>query len=474
MQRSVYFYRTGYPAFLTTVCHCLPKRQAVFGVAAYTASAKQWHTVLRRTGLVRNAGYTLIEILVATALSLILLGAVVQIFGLIGGSVNDSRATLEASDRLRATAVRLQKDLAGLTVTPIPPRSPESDEGYLEIIEGPVGPAIPIAATGAIAVDNDSGGVDTTVGDYDDILMFTTRSAVRPFVGRYWDTVMGSQSTIESDTAEVAWFIRGRTLYRRVLLVVPGANLSGAVFGGFYNKYDISIRSSNGTTTGTLIANTQGDLTRRECRFAHDPIIPDNFPYDVRGWEKWGLPTLEECSANTWNAGAQPPPTGGNSLSQYDFWNDPPITNYSASGGRIAEDIILTNVIGFDVKVWDPDVSPCGAYVDLGNGGASGVFAGLGNTQSLPSLPVTARVYCTWSTHYESDGHDTNNDGVTIDEGTNGFDDDGNGIVDDAGEQETSPPYPVPLRGIQVKIRVFEPDSRQIREGTVVQDFLPK
>ena len=46
------------------------------------------------------------------------------------------------------------------------------------------------------------------------------------------------------------------------------------------------------------------------------------------------------------------------------------------------------------------------------------------------------------------------------------------GIVDDATESVTAPPYPVQLRGIQVKIRVFEPDSRQIREVTVVQDFL--
>ncbi len=62
---------------------------------------------------------------------------------------------------------------------------------------------------------------------------------------------------------------------------------------------------------------------------------------------------------------------------------------------------------------------------------------------------------------------------------TNGFDDPGNsgvanGIVDDDDEKITSPPYPAPLRGIQVKIRVFEPDSRQIREVTIMQDFLPK
>ena len=57
---------------------------------------------------------------------------------------------------------------------------------------------------------------------------------------------------------------------------------------------------------------------------------------------------------------------------------------------------------------------------------------------------------------------------------TNGLDDDNNGVVDDANETITQPPYPVALRSIQVKIRCFEPDSHQIREITVVQDFLPK
>ena len=65
----------------------------------------------------------------------------------------------------------------------------------------------------------------------------------------------------------------------------------------------------------------------------------------------------------------------------------------------------------------------------------------------------------------------------------NGFDNDGDGVVDEInytdpttgkGDNETAPPYPAPLRGIQVKIRVFEPDSRSIREVTIIQDFLPK
>ncbi len=86
-----------------------------------------------------------------------------------------------------------------------------------------------------------------------------------------------------------------------------------------------------------------------------------------------------------------------------------------------------------------------------------------------------ARVYDTWSTHYENVGL-LGLSTVTYPPGrsTNGFDDDGDGIVDGDNEKITSPPYPYPLRGIQVKIRVFEPDSRQIRELTIVQDFLPK
>jgi hypothetical protein len=45
------------------------------------------------------------------------------------------------------------------------------------------------------------------------------------------------------------------------------------------------------------------------------------------------------------------------------------------------------------------------------------------------------------------------------------------GVVDSASEKLTWPPYPAPLRGIQVKIRVYEPDSRQVREVTVTQSF---
>jgi hypothetical protein len=89
-------------------------------------------------------------------------------------------------------------------------------------------------------------------------------------------------------------------------------------------------------------------------------------------------------------------------------------------------------------------------------------------------------IYDTWSTFYERDGIDQFNDGLG-DQAFNGLDDDidpnpMNQVfqygVDDAGEFETSPPYPTPLRGIQVRIRMYEPGTRQTRQATIVADFL--
>jgi type II secretory pathway component PulJ len=497
---------------------------------------------------------TLIELLIATALSLLLLGAVVQMFGSVGQSITDSRAMLESADRLRLTATRLQQDLAGVTVTMNPPRKPENNEGYFEYIEGPMTAAN--ASTFAINTDNNNQG-DTTVGDVDDILMFTTRSTGQPFVGKY---AAGAGGVAQSDVAEVAWFVRGRTLYRRVLLVAPALSPTGSPFYG-YNDISVSIQN------GTLVANSLGDLTKRENRFAHQT---GGFPYspyvstatwsatNVSNWTVLRLPTLCECSSTSWIPGGAVPGYGSPTIlspfgpGQFDAWRNPlpysqfdPATGayngfYTAgaptTGQRIADDVILTNVIGFDVKGWDPQapvfsassgtgllrpgdssytaawtaawtasptgptvgqsvtvngivytVASFGAYGDLGYGSTAytpllaGSLSHLGHPKSyLNTSATTARVYDTYSTHYETVALNPQPAGTTPGQAVNGFDDNGNGIVDDIvyngaatdGENITAPPYPIPLRGIQVKIRVYEPDSRQVREVTVIQDFL--
>lgn len=484
-------------------------------------------------GLARK-GYTLIEMLVATTLTLVMMGAVATVFGMIGEGVSAARATLEMSDAMRATAQRLRTDLEGATQTVGPPHFGEwsdgegaANEGYFEYIEGPLGP---VTAPGAYAV-TDAGAADTTVADTDDILLFTTRTRGEPFIGR----VNGNAA--ESQDAEVAWFVRGRTLYRRVLLVRPDLNstdgsgfycLAGVASAGFYNLYDLSARLEWDThdpmnPVRKVVANSLADLTRRECRYAHHFRLAggdDTYPFSAGRWGQLGLPTLGECSHANWVVDGMNPTTimAGVTFptpNVMDFWINTPFATWTGvesdtgeltayPGARTGEDVVLSNVIGFDVKAWDPNAPvrgngttvlypgdpgypggvgystiAYGAYVDLGYGGAS-LFGGdsWDYTTASPFGPRSelTRVYDTWSLHYEHDGVKQvgNVSGLVTDAGTNGFDDDGNGLVDDVYEQETQAPYPVPLRGIQVKLRVFEPDSRQIREMTVVHSFLPE
>jgi hypothetical protein len=173
--------------------------------------------------------------------------------------------------------------------------------------------------------------------------------------------------------------------------------------------------------------------------------------------------------------------------------------NGRLSGNRMGEDIVLTNVLAFDVRVFDPaavirsattialtpgdpgygdasppNPTPTGAYVDLGSGIAATTLMGAADARSKlrPATVNDPRFYDTWSTHYEFNGIDEDRDG-TVDEGTDGVDNNNDGVIDDLAERETSPPYPVALRGIEIRIRVYEPSSRQVRQVTVRHTFVP-
>jgi hypothetical protein len=104
--------------------------------------------------------------------------------------------------------------------------------------------------------------------------------------------------------------------------------------------------------------------------------------------------------------------------------------------------------------------------------------AGLAS-QVLPGR-YQADIGCTWDSWtlaYERDGinQDTKTEPAAnqiVDEGTDGLDNDGINGVDDAGERETVPPYAYPLRGVQIRIRLYEPGTRQARQATVENDFI--
>ena len=467
-----------------------------------------------------RAGMTLIEMLVATTVTLILMAAIGQVFSTFGRSVSGSRAALDMNARMRTVAWRLRQDLAGATAPTLPPLDPADGLGYFEVIEGPLH-------------DTDAANNSNVLAaDIDDVLLFTTKAGGTPFRGAF----LGQ--TIESNFAEIAWFARPTvrattpatyTVYRKQMLVVGyvgagafntsglGNSVSFAAFGAsndiawrtIYDTYDLSVSRRRTTPgilvpNGWLVPNTLADLTKREYRFMHNPLgdttglpptLPPGgqFPYAFVGH-----------TAASVSSGTETLPAGLAGLV------------FDSNSPRLGEDVVLTNVVAFDVRVFDPaaplanspsgndvvgpldDTSPFpavptanGAYVDLGNqvmtvgpSGESPRFAGFGSPLSrLLGSSTTACVYDTWSTHYEADGVDQ--DGVAgVDQGVNGADDQvparlglspipADGVIDDVDEWETKPPYPYPLRGIEVRIRCYDPSSRQVRQVTVRHTFVP-
>ncbi len=453
----------------------------------------------------QRRGFTLIEMLVSLAITLIMMAAVVTLFGVVSGSVSKSRALIETSDRLRAAREVIQRDLDGMTATLKPPLSPENGQGYFEIIEGKFSDG-GLDSTAVLV------GYNTTAamfGDCDDVLMFTTRSRGGPFLGKFAGA--GGPRIIESQDAEVIYFLvqdgpiidatalptptRLCTLYRRVLLVAPSLDATIPPFtapsNSFHAANDVSVRYED-TPAPRMIPNSLGDLTKRENRFAHFNVARyGDYPFLV------DTTTSPYVPFRTVSTPSQPPswPPGRPEQNAY-------LRPFVAD--RLGDDVLLTNVLAFDVRAWDADATlwenngvvsgpgepgwntgnqvGTGAYVDLGYSNATISQFSIVNRHQKPRGGVFLlgtgddnRIYDTWSLHYENDGIDQDQNGV-IDGGTNGLDDDGDGLIDEIelgdpttrSEWDTQPPYMIPLRGLKITVRVYEPSSQQVREVEVI------
>ncbi len=453
--------------------------------------------------------------LVSLAITLIMMGAVVTLFGVVSESVSKSRSLIETSDRLRAAREVIQQDLQGATASLTPPLSPENGQGYFEIIEGQSSDGGPTKSPFQNYGANTTGAM---FGDCDDVLMLTVRSRSGPFLGKY--STGGTPRIIESPVAEVVYFlvqdgpiidatlnppIRLCTLYRRVLLVSPSTPEFSLPFADFYALNDISAHYRTFTTAPSerLVPNTLGDLTKRENRFAHYGDLLSTYygqhPFHVNTAM---LPQVPFAVVPT-------PPTGSTFTNPVFPVNRPEIGAFLAplAGARLGDDVLLTNVIAFDVRVWDAEATlwenggivagpgdpgwnagnqvGTGAYVDLGYSPATlSQFADVnpdqkprGTTEYLLGTNNDNRIYDTWSLHYENDGIDQDGQ-LGADAGTNGLDDDGDGLIDEqefdpttGSEWDTQPPYATPIRGVQITLRVYEPSSQQVREVVIVQNF---
>lgn len=429
--------------------------------------------------------YTLVELLIAMTLSLLLLLGVAELFKRVGGSLNDTRSVMSASAHLNEAALLLRQDLDGISpsLATKPKRiadylsdknsqKPNDSDGYLEIIEG----------SGTISshpyVDED-GNPDPTVGDVDDIIAFTAKNNGVPFRGLIRGEI------VERESAEIVWFVRGNILFRRIRLIddVTRNNNTTQVFsdpntkmnfssknellskypkpmeGGLFAiveadetsdgglmRYDAVWRGGDWVWTTLLLFD---DLARRARRYGHDGIQSNSFPYPLydgayAGWYYLRMPTLEESDFLSgqgvlyWKT-ATTVPAMPEKLNP-DLWTEPhffPTLQDRKSGSlqacienprnpRAGEDALLTNVLSFDVKVWD---SVTKNFVDLGTIATD--WNGEGNQ---PQLPFT---WDSWTQEYNP----------------------------------ALPPFPYALEAVQITIRCFEPVSRIIKQVTVVHRF---
>src|ERR1700755_3027314 len=84
-----------------------------------------------------RGAFTLIEMLVAMAITLVMMAAVVTLFANVTNSVRNRRATMELNAQIRQVRNTLQEDLQGATCPGLTWQRPESNHGYIEIFEGP-------------------------------------------------------------------------------------------------------------------------------------------------------------------------------------------------------------------------------------------------------------------------------------------------------------------------------------------------
>jgi len=401
-----------------------------------------------------SAGLTLVEMLVAMTASLLLLGAVTAIFQQMGDAVTASRRLGRLDQQLDTVITKLMLDLHGVTADADADGlkvASETQNGYFEIVEGPSPDYEDFSATGArfdrsgVSPGPTNASDDRIVGDVDDMLFFTTVTVTPElFVGKF-----GNQNDT-SETAEVAYFCRPTpntsnpqlfSLHRRQLLVrgltpLPPFSADGTfapadwsnpatTWSTFLRDFDVAVRRQ-----GTLLVlNGLDELQRRQNRFAHDIPL---------------------------NTNLSPPPTS--------VPIDPTNAVLALAGPREGEDVLLTNVLAFDVQVLDPDVvvrrqaavrlgpgdpgywqaqetavrSP--QFVDLGYGHSLAAaalqhspFSRLGRS-GHPLTGVSAlqpRTFDTWSTL----------DGV--------------------------PPYAASLPGVSITVRLYDPATRGVRQATL-------
>ena len=144
------------------------------------------------------------------------------------------------------------------------------------------------------------------------------------------------------------------------------------------------------------------------------------------------------------------------SSSPLEFDNARNVVSQYASGLRRAEDLVLSNVLSFDIKLFD---QAAGQFVDIGS--ATAVDYQTSATPDYhndnPNSTTFARnIFDTWHVDLDIDNADSDNDNTTGEDLPPFSPVNGSGVR-------------IPLSAIQITIRYRDISSQQIRQMTIIQ-----
>jgi hypothetical protein len=513
-----------------------------------------------RIAMRNKTGFTLVEMLVATALVVLMMLMFAQIFQTAAGLVSNQKGMAKQDQNVRTMTILLQGDIKQRTFRDVIPFEPGEDilliedmakrQGFFSISENhpdnqtddvlhltittmeasnePTNPSLPFSGKAAfLRVPEASGGPP-----YADLNTNQERLAyllgdprgtppVNNNQPEFDDGQLTINNTGSSAYAEVVWFLRNGNLYRRLLLVrnpyataaepqpkdangvemIPDDYSTNSLpwdsttasnngwqdaVGRFWYDFDYSAFHDPDTTTGGFrfhsvpasLDNSGGSGTgsfgvpqvlgipcfrygnslRRALEASGNAPFgaPPNYPtvnaiaippkeYLTAGDAATyiGRYTVQETAhsdftyPNSSPGGTSDPfiadtQIGGNSLT---LDTDGFVSQYATERGRRGEDLVMSNVHSFDIKVWDESASQ---FVNLDNGG-TGDFATLNPNQPFPRNQGGNR-YDTWHpspSMPQPPYRPTNMDGT-----------------------------PKRLRAIEIVMRFYDPGSESMRDLT--------
>jgi hypothetical protein len=472
--------------------------------------------------------------LVATLLISLLMLMFAEVFTLASGSLAKQRGVAENDQRARMVTTLLRSDVERRTFRSVLPFLP--------------GEPVPMPADADFALRDYAArrgyfyvSENDPDSDADDVLQMTIEIGANdaPLYGvsafnfgagernqPVWDDGDFNNGATSATQAEVVWFLRNGNLYRRMLVLrqplVTTAPLQPQPAGGppdffnpasatpypagrvFWRDFDYSAHHNAGvgyawfhgadwlTNDGApALPAAADDLGWPRFRFGHNHADgqPREFLNAVSPGSAWiGRFVHEETSHAAF---VYPQSAAGNPMDRatlLTLGTDAIVTAFSA-GPRRGEDLVLSNVLAFDVKVWDEALA---AFVDVGHGIPGGDYRQTAATNrhlatvltyGPTDAPATNRVFDTWHPTYDHNGDNAADHppfraarpGPDGQPGVAGADDDGNGTTDDPTELgwPGSDDVVVPLSAVQIVVRYLDTTSGQIRQTTNVISLAP-